>query len=240
MAQAGEPHAGYAQKITIDTLGRIDTTHFLRQRFELDNGETVKAGAFTMNTGHHRDGAECETGSCAFDDSRTVAAIVTVGMNERGMWFSGAAHPALSEWDRRVFSALQPSYHMRQAPSGGWQLRGVLAVPVPGHSSPLLASAVIERTNLALTASAAMLQPVTMTVEFPAADVSPELLAALVHTEDDTKASTSLAAPELDYGRLAVEIVAAMRAADREAAEMAEFAATMLDTSTVGDIKGGQ
>ena len=37
----------------------------------------VKAGAFTMNAGHHRDGAECETAVCQFDDSRTVAAIIT-------------------------------------------------------------------------------------------------------------------------------------------------------------------
>jgi hypothetical protein len=109
----------------------------------------------TMNAGHHRDGAECETSACQFDDSRTVAGIVTVGMNDRGMWFSGAAAPWLSEWDRRVFQACQPSYHMKQGAGGRWQLRAVLSVPVPGHSSPLLASAVAERANLALAASAA-------------------------------------------------------------------------------------
>lgn len=212
VAQAGEPHAGYAKKITIDTLGRIDTTHFLRQRFQLDNGSQVKAGAFTMNTGHHRDGAECETGACAFDDTRTVAAIVTVGMNERGMWFSGAAHPALSEWDRRVFSAVQPSYHLKQGPGGNWQLRGVLAVPVPGHSSPLLASAVIERTNLALMASAAM-----------------DLEEPQVQTEG-VQAAELLAS--LDYDRLADAMVAAMsRAEQRKADEEAELAALIASAS---------
>lgn len=156
VAQAGEAHAGFAKKVTIDGLGRIDTSHFLRQRFTLDDGSSVKAGAFTMNAGHHRDGAECETSACQFDDTRTVAGVVTVGMNERGMWFSGAAAPWLAEWDRTVFMATQPSYHMRKSPSGNWQLRAVLAVPVPGHSSPLLASAVIERSQMALTASATM------------------------------------------------------------------------------------
>ncbi|QKW06939.1 hypothetical protein HUT18_11575 [Streptomyces sp. NA04227] len=155
VAQAGEPHAGYPGKnLTIESLGRIDTTHFLRARFKLDNGRMVKAGAFTMNAPHHRDGAECESAACQFDDTRTVAAIITVGMNSRGMWFSGAAAPWLSEWDRNVFAACQPSYHMKQR-GGRWQLRAVLSVPVPGHSSPLLATAVAERSNLALAASAA-------------------------------------------------------------------------------------
>ncbi|MGJ3558863.1 hypothetical protein ACR6C2_07745 [Streptomyces sp. INA 01156] len=49
---------------------------------------------------------------------------------------------------------------MRQGRDGRWQLRAVLTVPVPGHSSPLYASmaafhAMVERSNLALAASAA-------------------------------------------------------------------------------------
>ncbi|MET7720673.1 phage minor head protein [Streptomyces mirabilis] len=155
VAQAGEPHAGFSnRRLTIESLGEIDTTHFLRARFKLDNGQTVKAGAFTMNAPHSRDGAECNDVACQFDDTRTVAGIVTVGMNERGMWFAGAAAPWLSEWDRTVFMGCQPSYHMKKEDNGRWQLRAVLSVPVPGHSSPLLAAAV-ERGNLALAASAA-------------------------------------------------------------------------------------
>ncbi|MDH6189135.1 hypothetical protein M2168_002167 [Streptomyces sp. CZ24] len=157
VAQAGEPHAGYpGRKLTIESLGKLDLTHFLRARFKLDDGSMVKAGAFTMNAPHHRDGAECESAACQFDDSRTVAGIVTVGQNAGGLWFSGAAGPWLSEWDRAVFQATQPSYHMKQGPKGQWQLRAVLSVPVPGHSSPLLATAVTERSNLALAASAAL------------------------------------------------------------------------------------
>ncbi|MBA0053435.1 hypothetical protein E0L36_21925 [Streptomyces sp. AJS327] len=165
VAQTGEPHAGFPGKnLTIESLGNIDLTHFLRARFKLDDGSMVKAGAFTMNAPHHRDGAECESAACQFDDTRTVAGIVTVGMNSRGLWFSGAAAPWLSEWDRNVFSACQPSYHMKQGSGGSWQLRAVLSVPVPGHSSPLLATAVAERANLALAASAAAVLPALDTV----------------------------------------------------------------------------
>lgn len=155
VAPAGEPHAGFpGRNLTVESLGDLDLTHFLRARFKLDDGSLVRAGAFTMNVGHHRDGAECETDACQFDDSRTVAGIVTVGMSSGGLWFSGAAAPWLSEWDRSVFTACQPSYHMKQGPAGRWQLRAVLSVPVPGHSSPLIATAVAERANLALAASA--------------------------------------------------------------------------------------
>ncbi|MEU4406202.1 phage minor head protein [Streptosporangium sp. NPDC023963] len=158
VAQAGVPHEAFpGRKLTVESLGELDLTTFLRARFQLDDGSTVRVGAMTMNAGHHRDGAECETASCQFDDTRTVAAVITVGMSKRGLWFSGAAAPWLSDWDRMVFQACQPSYHMRQNPNGQWSLRAVLSVPVPGHPSRLAASAVVGRSNLALTAAAAPL-----------------------------------------------------------------------------------
>lgn len=223
VAQADEPHAGYAKRVVINDLGRIDTTHFLRQRFTLDDGSTVKAGAFTMNAGHHRDGAECETSACQFDDTRTVAGIVTVGMNERGMWFSGAAAPWLSEWDRSVFMATQPSYHLKRGPRGDWQLRAVLAVPVPGHSSPLLASAVVERAQVALTAAAMMAE----VEEAVSAAVAAEMLG-----EDPEPVAGEFA---IDYDRLADAMVASLaRAEDRRKAEQAELEALLSEARRMG------
>ena len=219
VAQAGEPHAGFARKVTIDTLGRIDTSHFLRQRFTLDDSSVVKAGAFTMNAGHHRDGAECETSACQFDDTRTVAGIVTVGMSDRGMWFSGAAAPWLSEWDRSVFMSTQPSYHLKKGPAGAWQLRAVLAVPVPGHSSPLLASAVIGRAQLALTAAATM------------AEVDDAVAAEEERQAEEQTASTATPTG-IDYDQLADAIVAAgFRAEQRKADEEAELAGLLAEAA---------
>jgi 2'-5' RNA ligase len=232
VAQAGEAHAGYAKKVTIDSLGRIDTAHFLRQRFTLDDGSTVKAGAFTMNVGHHRDGAECETSACQFDSTRTVAGIVTVGMNARGMWFSGAAAPWLSEWDRQVFAACQPSYHMKKGPSGNWQLRAVLSVPVPGHSSPLLASAVAERAQLALTAAATMVE-----VEEAVAAANDAETAAQTAV-DAYEQSGDGTQPLADLVAAAVEAALDRREAKKlaEAAELEELlaAARNMDVSTDG------
>jgi 2'-5' RNA ligase len=163
VAQAGVPHAVHGKKVQIEKLGRLDLSHFLRAKFPLDDGSEIAVGTITMNVGHHRDGWQCETAACQFDDSGTVAGIVTVGQNSRGLWFSGAAAPWLSEWDLSVFRSCQPSYHMTQGPGGQWQLRAVLSVPVPAHSSPLkaaahlAATAVVERSNLALTATASAL-----------------------------------------------------------------------------------
>ncbi|KQV99506.1 hypothetical protein [Streptomyces sp. Root369] len=106
-----------------------------------------------QETDSYRDGFECENSVCQFDDTRTVAAVVTIGMNDGGLWFSGTTAPWLSAWDRTVFAACQPPNHMTQGPDGRWQLRALLSVPVPGHSSPLTAAVVIDRSNLALTAA---------------------------------------------------------------------------------------
>lgn len=165
VAQAGVPHVGYpGRKLTIESLGKIDLSTFLRAKFRTDDGGEVRVGTFTMNVPHNRDGAECKDEVCQFDDSRTVAGIITVGMSKGGMWFSGAAAPWLSEWDRSVFKACQPSYHLRQD-KGQWKLGAVLSVPVPGHPSPLVATAITERSNLALAASAAGL--LTSTADSP-------------------------------------------------------------------------
>lgn len=219
VAQRDVQHAGYAKRVVINELGRIDTTHFLRRPATLDDGSVIKVGAFTMNAGHHRDGAECETAACQFDDTRTVAGIVTVGMRDGGMWFSGAAAPWMSEWDRSVFATCQPSYHLKQSPAGRWELRAVLSVPVPGHSSPLLASAVVERAQLALTAAATMAE-----------------VERAVVTEQQRQADEAApaAVQGIDYDRLADSLVAAMaRAEDRKAAEAAELAALLAEARTM-------
>lgn len=151
VAQRGVPHEGFpGRNLTIDDLEPIDTTWFLRRRFRLDDGREIPLGPFVMHVGHHRDGGECETQACLWDDSRTIAGLITVGGNERGWWFSGAAAPWLSQWDLAAFLVCQPSYHVVAKPEGGWRLAAVLAVPRPGHPSRLLAS-VAARANLALT-----------------------------------------------------------------------------------------
>lgn len=160
VAKAGVPHAGYPGKnLVIEKIARegIDFSHFLRQRFTLDDGSTVKAGAFTMNVGHDQDDkVVCQTNACQYDDTRFVAGIITVGMDpKRGMWFSGAAAPWMADTDKMTLLACQPSYHLQRSRKG-WELRAVLSVPVPGHSTALAASAVAERANLALTAAAAV------------------------------------------------------------------------------------
>ncbi|WP_037824880.1 phage minor head protein [Streptomyces sp. NRRL B-1347] len=219
VAQAGVPHAGYPGKnLTIEKLVRegLDTTHFLRQKFVLDDGTAVRAGAFTMNVPHRRDGAECEDAACQFDDTRTVAGVVTCGLSEGGLWFTGAAAPWLSEWDMRVFLACQPSYHLMQAERGkGWELRAVLTVPVPGHSSALVAAAV-DRANLALAASAAAEQDDVRTVSADASVLSPDAVRTTSTATPGMADEQGGHSPDAEYGQfpdareVADAVVAAM------------------------------
>lgn len=156
------------------------------------------------------------------------------------MWFSGAAAPWMSEWDRSVFMATQPSYHMKKGPSGNWQLRAVLAVPVPGHSSPLLASAVVDRSNLALTAAATMaeVEDAVAAAERAAADELIEHDQASGHYPHQAPAPVAI-----DYDRLADSLVAAMSRAEQkkldEQAELEELLAEgrKLDVDT-GTVEG--
>lgn len=149
VAQRGVCHDGVTGSCLKPPLDNVDLSTFLRSKVELDDGSVITAGVFTMGTGHDNDGADVLATKALFDDTRTVAGIVTVGVNDRGMWFSGAAAPWLGDWDRRVFASCAPSGHWRRERSGQWSLRAVLSVPVPGFPTRLVASAV-ERANIAI------------------------------------------------------------------------------------------
>jgi hypothetical protein len=114
----------------------------------------------------------------------------------------------------------------RKGDIGRWQLRAVLSVPVPGHSSPLLAAAV-ERGNLALAASAAAVLDDPDTEHGRVPDTSgghaPDTLAALLEDPDLLDAlSAALARRETER---------------RE--EVAALSAAVLDTTTI-DPEGDQ
>ena len=161
VAQAGVCHDAFSGTCVTAPLGSVDLRTFNRQPIELDDGTTINVGVLTMGTGHDNDGADVASVRALFDDTRTVAGIVHVGLKkdpetgkDLGLWFSGVAAPWLSEWDRRVLLACRPSGHWKRLRGGGWSLRGVLSVPVPGFPNRVAASAAVNRSNMALAASA--------------------------------------------------------------------------------------
>ena len=224
VAQAGVCHDAFRGRCQTPPLGSVELSTFLRQPMVLDDGSTVRVGVFTMNAGHDNDGTEANSMRAQFDDTRTVAGIVTVGVNSRGCWFSGVPAPWLSTWDATVMAACRPSGHWRRLRSGEWSLRAILDVPVPGFpnhnrggalaasgidlSDPdalaLAASAVVERANLALGFGPA--------APAPAAAVDPTALAVAVVDEMEARAErVAIEQIVLDDAALAAEIEA-MRA----------------------------
>jgi hypothetical protein len=112
---------------------------------------------------------------------------------------------------------------MKRAANGRWKLGAVLSVPVPGHPSALLASAVVDRGQMALTAAAMR------------AEVNAAIATEAQHRRDEH------AAPGwsgIDYEQLAASLVTALDAREqRKAAELAELAelrsmAATMDTDT--------
>lgn len=234
VAQAGVCHDAFTKECVTAPLGSVDLKTFLRQPATLDDGTTIQVGVLAMNAGHHNDGADANSRQALFDDTRTVAGIVTVGVKrdkegrDIGMWFSGVAAPWLSEWDHQVLMACRPSGHWRRLRSGGWSLRAILSVPVPGFPArtSLAASAVVNRSNIALSASAE--EP------FPIANAwsSSDMPGVTTHTSiGRTQIGTITIRPEIDTNGLADDslralanaVVDVMEEREKIKAELAEL-----------------
>ncbi|WP_432104485.1 hypothetical protein [Streptomyces sp. bgisy091] len=118
-----------------------------------------------------------------------------------------------------MFAACQPSYHMKQGAGARWQLRAVLSVPVPGHSSPLLATAVAERSNLALAASASAVLTSPDTVSGQQADVSEQPVSGQAPDVSGLLAALTADPTTLD----ALLTLLQQRESDQQAARRAEI-----------------
>lgn len=234
VAQGGVCHEGYAQ-CQLAPLGDVDLSTFLRQPVKLDDGSSIRVGVITMNTGHANDGGNVSSFRQQFDDTRTVAGIITTGIardkngRERGMWFSGVPAPWLSEWDQHVFAACRPSGRWRRLRSGGWALRAVLTVPDPGYPNKTssgatdAARAVVQRSNMAIAASAAPSADDEMQVERTAGTVAValnltlgdpdrqviELIASALADELERREHTRTAVAALDDGMSEIRRVVA-------------------------------
>lgn len=216
VAQSGVCHDAFAGRCVLAPLDNVDLDTFLRQPITLDDGSEVRVGVLTLNVGHDGDGADSESMRAQFDNTRTVAAVITVGIKRdgrgraTGMWFSGVPAPWLSSWDRTVLAACRPSGHWRREPGGRMSLRAVLTVPVPGFPYKT-ASASVDRSNMALAASAVPVEE-AVTVE------TVEEVTTFEATVDDVLVQ-----------RIAEAVVAEMAAAEARREEVARLIAEVHD-----------
>lgn len=137
-------HASFPQACVLANDQSRDLSRFLRNPLPVGDTE-VPVGFLTMDTGHASTRAASMDAVLAhYDDTRAIAAIVTAGVRDEGIWFSGSLRPTLDAWQRAVLAA--------GSVSGDWRadrgesertLRAALVVPVPGFPKPALAASAV-------------------------------------------------------------------------------------------------
>lgn len=155
-----------------------DFSEFLLTPVTLDDGTRVMTGPLTFRGDAHvaTPGLSIASVRAAYDNSATVAGLVTMGRDERGDWYSGVIRPGLSEdelWE--ITACGQVSGHW-QPVGRATRLAALHIVPTPGFpqrgrsiaasGAPVLIPgpdrlAYVERRLDALAAQVAALQPLT-------------------------------------------------------------------------------
>ncbi len=125
-----------------------DYAYFRRgQHLVTAEGERVRVGVLTADTGHAPLNASATAAMAHYDDTRNIVADVNVGEDDYGIWVAGAVRPGATEDQVRNLRASSISGDWRQL-GGSLELVAALAVPVPGFPH-----AVVAGGQMALTAA---------------------------------------------------------------------------------------
>jgi hypothetical protein len=125
--------------------------YFKTGRLKCAGGEQVSVGQITFNTGHAPTTLKASDTTHHYDHTGSVAADITVGEDEFGIWFAGALRPGLTKEDIRAVRAAPLSGDWRQI-GGNLELVAALAVNVPGF--PIVAAGQRQGEQVSLIAAA--------------------------------------------------------------------------------------
>ena len=123
-------HIGFKDACVTPPRSETDYAYFMLGSVLTDAGN-VRVGQITMNTGHADLEAAGVDAASHYDHTGTVAADVTVGEDEYGIWFAGAIRGRLSDDDLHALQAAKLSGDWRGI-GGSLELVAALAVNVPG------------------------------------------------------------------------------------------------------------
>lgn len=206
-------HIGFSDTCVLAPRTQEDYAHFLLGEVEvalppiddpkgeqLDGTGTIPCGQITLGTGHANLHMTAARAAEHYDNTGTVAAHVTVGEDDHGIWVAGALSPALDEERVRELRGAKLSGDWRSL-NGNLELVAVLAVNVPGFPVPrvLIASAdpLLEEDAEVEEQFAEALALVSAGV------ISPAILER--KREADRAAADQEAEAELELGRMAAE-----------------------------------
>lgn len=115
-------------------------------------GERVKVGRLTVGGGHAAPSLRMGPAIAHYDDTGTCFALVHVGEDDHGIWFSGVAAPGATP-DQIARGLSAPLSGDWRSAGGNLELVAALAVNTPGF--PVIASGAIDsdQENMSLVAS---------------------------------------------------------------------------------------
>ena len=130
-------HTGFADTCVVPPRSEQDYAYFKTGRVVCDNGEQIRVGQITFDTGHAGSTLGWQDTTSHYDHTGTAVADVTVGEDDLGIWFAGALRPGLTDEQIRAVRASALSGDWRRI-GGGLELVAALCVNVPGF--PIVAS----------------------------------------------------------------------------------------------------
>lgn len=153
IAEWGVCHISYPGACTEAPPSQTDYALFLVGEILTDSGEKVQVGCLTVDTGHADGNLRARPAAAHYDNTGSQWAYVTVGEDDRGIWFSGMVKPGTSE---ETISMLRATGRI----SGDWrefngnlELVAALTVNVEGFPKPQVAAMVASGEQISLVAA---------------------------------------------------------------------------------------
>lgn len=202
LACFGQCHRSIQTECVVVPRSATNYSHFhTSPAVRLDNGERLPVGRLTVGTGHASDRLGARPAAAHYDNTGTCFALVRVGEDKHGIWFSGVAAPWATAEQVEMGLAAPLSGDWRDF-GAGLELVAALSVNTPGFAARGRSDD--QGRPLALVASLG-----------PVEDGEPEPEPAAAFDHDAVKTAVREAMDEA--------------AADRERARIAADAAALLD-----------
>jgi hypothetical protein len=134
IAPWGVCHTGFpGNQCILAPKSGANYAHFKRaQHVVTAEGESVRVGVITMDTGHASTrGISAASAMAHYDNTALAAADVNIGEDEHGIWVAGALRPDVTDEQARKLRAASISGDWRKM-GGGLELVAALAVNQPG------------------------------------------------------------------------------------------------------------
>lgn len=155
LACFGQCHVGISDQCVVAPRSKTDYAHFHTSPPVLTDAGRLAVGRLTVGTGHAGARLGARPAAEHYDHTGTCFALVRVGEDEHGIWFSGVAHPTATEEQVRAGLSAPLSGDWRTI-AGNLELVAALAVNTPGF--PVLVAGASDE-NDRTTALVASLGP---------------------------------------------------------------------------------